>query len=82
MKFESKLKIIIVFVYPYRNSSHACWPSQLYLLLHRGILDSIRNLREYVIVTFLFLVSTAASVDSLSAALSLSSFSPKPAHKM
>uniref|UniRef100_A0A8D7ZXK3 Protein brown n=1 Tax=Culex pipiens TaxID=7175 RepID=A0A8D7ZXK3_CULPI len=47
-----------------RNTSHACWPSQLYLLLHRGILDSIRNLREYIIVTFLFLI-TSITISAL-----------------
>ncbi|XP_055607037.1 protein brown [Uranotaenia lowii] len=41
-----------------RSTNHACWLSQLTILLHRGILDSIRNFREYIIVTLLFLITS------------------------
>ncbi|XP_055629792.1 protein brown [Toxorhynchites rutilus septentrionalis] len=40
------------------NFQNACWLTQLRLLLHRSLLDSIRNLREYVIVMVLFLASS------------------------
>lgn len=47
-----------------RDNHHACWPSQLYLLLHRGIIDSVRNIRQHVIVTLLFLI-TSITISAL-----------------
>ncbi|XP_058464922.1 protein brown [Malaya genurostris] len=40
------------------------WSTQLCLLLHRGALDRIRNIREYVIVTMLFLI-TSITISAL-----------------
>ncbi|XP_055536763.1 protein brown isoform X1 [Wyeomyia smithii] len=46
------------------KNHQACWSTQLWLLLHRGILDSVRNIREYVTVTLLFLI-TSVTISTL-----------------
>ncbi|XP_021695975.1 protein brown [Aedes aegypti] len=47
-----------------RDNHHACWPSQLQLLLRRGVIDSVRNIRQHVIVTLLFLI-TSITISAL-----------------
>ncbi|XP_058830158.1 protein brown [Topomyia yanbarensis] len=46
------------------NNRQPDWSTQLYLLLHRGVIDSTRNIREYVIVTSLFLI-TSITISAL-----------------
>ncbi|XP_062549558.1 protein brown [Armigeres subalbatus] len=47
-----------------RNNHHACWSSQLYLLVRRGVIDSVRNIRQHAIVTLLFLI-TSITISAL-----------------
>ncbi|XP_053687194.1 protein brown [Sabethes cyaneus] len=47
-----------------KKNHQSRWLTQLSLLLHRGIIDSARSIREYVTVTMLFLI-TSVTISTL-----------------